>query len=188
MHFFTPCEWSRWKSENPFALNIVREACRAHCKSELAKNPNLALHRRRFFKWLQALDIADEFVKLKPHCFLTVRLSQSESIVDVYKRVKDLKYSWLEGGEATLEDFGTQNPHFHLLLPRKLHKGNVIKQLAHRFKVPKTFVDYKQSDSPEVFASRQEYLRGVKQEKKAEKVAADVEHRNANDIPHLINF
>lgn len=182
-------EWRRWKRDNPEAVDLLRHCCRLYCDSQLAKNPCWVPNRgNQLPRFLKDLDIDDEYMNIKPHSFLTVRLSQSANIVDVYKRVKDLKYGWLAGGEAVLEDFGTHNPHFHLLLPRKLHKGNIIRQLAHRFKVSKNFVDYKQSDCPEVYQSRQNYLRGVKQEKKAEKVAADVEHRNANNIPHLINF
>ncbi len=176
-----------WEARAPHEVEQLRDCCRIYCERAREADPNWK-PKVALPLLLQFLGIDDEFTTIKPHCFMTVRLRQSDCIVDVYDKVKALKYGWLEGGEAVLEDFASHNPHFHLLLPRKVHKGNVIKQLANRFKVPKAFVDYKQSDCPEVYGKRQSYLRGVKQEKKAGKVAADVEHRNANNIPHLINF
>lgn len=182
-------EWKRWKRENPEALDLMRWCARKYCDGRLKENPDWVPNRgSQLPRFLRDLDIDDEYIKIKPHCFVTVRLSQSQDIEAVYEKVKGLTYTWLEGAEAVLEDFGSHNPHFHLLVPRKMHKGNIIKQLANRFKVKKQFVDYKQSDCPDVFAKRQSYIRGTKQDNKSEKVLADVEFRNAHNIPHLITF
>lgn len=180
-------EWQRWKRESPGALELMRHCARKVCDTSLKEDPNW-LPKGQFLWFLRSLDIDDEYVKITPHSFVTVRFAQSSDIKAVYEKVTNLKYTWLEGAEAVLEGFSTHNPHMHILIPRKMHKGNVIKQLANRFKLEKHLVDFKQSDSPEVFVTRQSYIRGTKQQGKTSKVEADVEVRNANNIPHLINF
>ena len=179
-------EWQRWKRESA-GIGIAREIARKVCEESLKVDPGW-VPKGQFLWYLRSLDIDDEYVKITPHSFVTVRFQQSSNIKEVYDKVLNLKYTWLEGAEAVLEGFSTHNPHMHILIPRKMHKGNLIKQLANRFKLQKHLVDFKQSDSPEVFATRQSYIRGTKQQDKTSKVEADVEIRNANNIPHLINF
>lgn len=180
-------ELARFKLENPVAVQIQRHALRARCDWRLAQNPGW-VPTGELLRWLRVMDIDDEYINITPHCFVTARMPQSQTIEEVYEKVKDLKYTWLEGSEAVLEGFNTSNPHVHFLVPSKVHKGNIIKQFSNRFRIKKQFVDYKQSDCPQLFQKRQEYIRGTKQTNKSEKVLADVEFRNAHNIPHLISF
>ena len=182
-------EWRRWKRESPGSLDFLRSCVRQYCDSKLREDPCWVPNKgSQLPRFLRDLDIDDEYIKIKPHCFVTVRMPRDQSIEAVYAQVKGLKYTWLQGTEAVLEGFGTTNPHVHFLLPSKRHKGNLIKQLANRFKVKKHLVDYKSSDCPDIFTKRYNYIRGIKQGSKADGVAADVELRNAHNIPHLITF
>lgn len=180
-------EHEAWKRNNPQSVDLARDIARKVCNAHLRADPEWR-PKGDFLWYLKSIDIDDEYVKLMPHSFVTVRFRQSSNIKEVYDRVLNLTYTWLEGSEAVLEDFTTHNPHMHILIPRKMHKGNLIKQFANRFKLPKHLVDFKQSDCPEVFAKRQDYIRGTKQTTKISKVEVDVEHRNAHNIPHIIKF
>ena len=180
-------EFSSWKFQNPQSLELLRWAARHTADQFLADNPNW-VPRGQFRWYLESLDIDDEYINLKPHCFVTVRLDRSMTIESAYKKIKELRYTWLQGSELVIEDFGTDNPHFHLLIPKKIHKGNIIKQLANRFKVPKPSVDYTQSDEPDRWEQHYNYIRGRKKAEKMPKVEADIAYRNAHSIPHLITF
>jgi len=175
------------KRESPESIEMMRWAARKVCDALVREDPAW-IPKAQFAWYLKSLDIDDEYIKIKPHCFVTVRMPRSQTIGVVYQKVTDLKYTWLEGAEAVLEGFGGDNPHCHFLLPRKMHKGNLIKQLSNRFKVEKHLVDYKCSDCPQVYATRSSYIRGTKTQGKTGGVSADVEFRNANNIPHLITF
>jgi len=182
-------EWRRWKRECPDALDFLRTCVRRYCDGKLKEDPSWVPNKgSQLPRFLRDLDIDDEYIKIKPHTFVTVRMPRDKSIEAVYEQVKGLSYTWLEGSEAVLEDFSGTNPHVHFLLPRKMHKGNLIKQLANRFKVKKQLVDFKSSDCPELFEKRSNYIRGTKQQGKTDKVSADVEFRNAHNVPHLITF
>ncbi len=182
-------EWRRWKRESPDKVEFLRWCVRQYCDGMLKEDPEWVPNAgNQLVRFLKDLDIEDEYVKIKPHCYVTVRVPQVETIESVYKKIKGLRYTWLEGAEAVIEDFGTENPHFHLLIPRKIHKGNIIKQLSNRFRVPKPSVDYLQSDSPERYEQLTNYIRGRKKAAKMPKVEADVAYRNAHNIPHLISF
>lgn len=180
-------EWQQIKRESPASIDMMRWAARRICDASKREDPAW-IPCPKMTWYLKSLDIDDEYIQIKPHCFVTVRMPRDQTIGAVYKKVTDLKYTWLEGAEAVLEGFGSNNPHCHFLLPRKMHKGNLVKQLSNRFRVQKHFVDYKSSDCPQVFATRTSYIRGTKTEGKASGVSKDVEIRNANNIPHLITF
>lgn len=182
-------EWNRWKIQNPDSLDLLRSIVRMYCDGQIKKDPTWQPRKgSQLVPFLRDLDIDDEYIKIQPHCFITVRLPRTMDIKESYGKIKDLKYGWLQNARAVIEGYGTPNPHCHILVVGQPHKGNCIKQLANRFGIQKAMVDFKRSDSPELWATRVSYIEGTKVEEKAEKVEADKAYRNAHNIPHLIKF
>lgn len=163
---------------------------RDYCDSRLAEDQGWTPDPRTALPWaLKGLDIDDEYMNLKPHSFITVRVDNTWSIERTYEVLKGLKYKWLHCAEAVIEGYGSSlNPHIHILVPDMPHKGNVITLLSKKFGVSRAFVDYKKSDDPSLLQTRQGYIRGEKVGDKVESWTADQAHREVHSIPHIIIF
>jgi len=184
-------EWKSWKSTHPEELDYLRHLVREHCDSRLAEDSGWVPPNR--LPWfLSSLDIDDEYMDLKPHALVTVRFDKSWPIERAYATLKGLKYKWLKGASAVPAegfDYTPLNPHCHIFIPTGgLHKQNVVRQLAKKFCVASENVDVKESEDPDLFQTRQGYVRGEKQEKKASKIAQDRAYRDVHSIPHTIIF
>lgn len=183
-------EWRRWKVAHPEELDYLRQVTRDYCDSRLASDPSWTPDPNTALPWaLKGLDIDDEYMNLKPHSFITVRVDKSWSIDKTYTLLQGLKYKWLHGAEAVIEGYGSGlNPHCHLLVPDQPHKGNAITLLSKKFGVDRSFIDFKKSDCPTLFQTRQGYIRGEKVGDKVESWAADNDYRETHSVPHVIIF
>jgi hypothetical protein len=148
------------------------------------------LASKKYRSWLAEVGILDEYYRPQSHTWVTIRLPKGKE-PGYYKDalcVKLASVEWCRGGEAVLEGGDTTNPHIHLLLGEKRHKGNLIKRFAKLFGVSKEWIDHKVDDSVELKAKRSAYVRGDKVSAKADAVDQDRVYREAHGIPHLMKF
>jgi len=153
-------------------------------------------------------DIKEEFynpvVLTKWHTMITIALPKlpeerdvkREIILETIQRCREvhqyrymsdktilfsLEFYSLEKKLKVLKD----NFHVHMLVKgkyAKLDRKRIIRDLSKKFKVEANFVDVKYHSSPELFSTREEYIKGSKQESKDIAIQKDKEERKAFEI------
>lgn len=144
-------------------------------------------------------DIRERFVKSgllqkrkKPHSFITV------SLPDTYE--KDFSgeiQKCLERNSASItkennyiyslefygKDVDKLHPHFHLLIKGGgLDKSKIIRAFSRHFKIEKNFIDVKRSEDEGLYIKRENYIKGIKQDKKQEAIEKDDIFREKHGI------
>lgn len=124
------------------------------------------------------------------HTFITLAFPQSyvEHIADVQKKLDMLNYSDLQSYAYIYEFYGENgkpNFHVHLLARGKLNKKNYIRNFSRKFKLPEAKVDIRLSADEELFNTRLNYLKGIKQDGKLDSCTLNEEERKARDIEAL---
>lgn len=154
-------------------------------------NPYLRLEKARrlekmypFFKGR----LANE--RICNHTFITLAFPQSylEQIADVQKKLEALNYSDLQSYAYIFEFYGENgkpNFHVHMLARGKLNKKNYIRNFSRKFKLPEAKVDIRLSADEELFNTRLNYLKGIKQDGKLDSCTLNEEERKARDIEAL---
>lgn len=95
-----------------------------------------------------------------------------------------LEFYSLEKKLKVLKD----NFHVHMLVKGKYAKFDrkrIIRDLSKKFKVEANFVDVKYHSSPELFSTRQNYIKGTKQESKDLAIEKDEEERKVLGIDNF---
>lgn len=135
-------------------------------------------------------EISDIYPVLK-HSFITVRFDNETSLNDIQKKLENLKFKWLITGYGRLEVFSsdgvTHNHHVHILSTWCV-KTRIIRDLQRYFKVDREKIDVKQSDDVELYDKRNNYLNGIKQDKKSVAMEADTKYLQEHNIKQVYSW
>lgn len=128
----------------------------------------------------------------RPHSFITVSLpadNYSSNFAPEVAKCLERNASVLNGNNYvySLEFFGKDldklHPHFHLLIKGGgLDKSKIIRAFSRHFKLEKNFIDVKRSEDEGLYIKRENYIKGIKQDKKQDAINKDDEFRKKHNI------
>lgn len=130
----------------------------------------------------------------KPHSFITASLPEekymnnfSDKVKSIINRNRGMKCFGERPIMFSLEFYGKDiekaHPHLHLLIEGDgMDKAKLIRSLARGFDVKPNFIDYKKGKTAKLLITRQNYIKGIKDESKEESVKADDIFRENNNI------
>lgn len=128
----------------------------------------------------------------KPHSFITVSLPdtyENDFSGEIQKCLERNSVSILKENNYiySLEFFGKDldklHPHFHLLIKGGgLDKNKIIRAFSRHFKIEKNFIDVKRSEDERLYIKRENYIKGIKQDKKKEAIEKDDIFRKKHNI------
>jgi len=143
------------------------------------------------------------------HLFLTISLpnlpleieSKREKVFEDLQKIRNIKYNYMKKKDikARFEFHSLDKPlnyikdnyHIHMLVRGKIarfDKARIIRDFKNLFKVESNFIDIKYSDSPDLYHTRTEYIKGIKREEKCLAVEEDEKTRNALGIEELYSI
>jgi len=144
------------------------------------------------------------------HLFITIALpnlpldfiDKREKVLEYLgnlRKVSDLKYLQNNTGIGTMEFFSLEpklkmlkeNPHIHILYKGKLakfDKARVIRDFSRAFKVKDNFIDVKYTDIPELYTTREEYIKGIKRKEKCLATERDIVERKELEIENYFLY
>ncbi len=143
------------------------------------------------------------------HLFLTISLpnlpleieSKREKVFEDLQKLRNIKYNYMKKKDikARFEFHSLDKPlnyikdnyHIHILVRGKIarfDKARIIRDFKNLFKVESNFIDIKYSDSPDLYTTRTEYVKGIKREEKTPAVIEDEKTRGALGIDELYSL
>lgn len=140
-------------------------------------------------RYLLKAGCSEEFFLEQPHTLVTVVLPKGSDLVEMYQQASGMRHKWiLEGSIGSLEGWPVDNPHFHLLTIGRSKKQNIVRCLSKRFKVRPEKVDVQLSTDGDLYTTRSNYVKGLKDPSKMDSVLEDREYRAARGVPDLVTF
>ena len=124
------------------------------------------------------------------HTLITLCFPQEalEECQNIHRKLETLNYAHVNEYAYAYEFYSDEckpNFHVHMLVRGKLNKNNYIRNFSRKFKLPESKVDIRLSDDEEVFNTRCNYLKGIKQEKKLDACCLNEEERKKRDLDAL---
>lgn len=141
-------------------------------------------------QWLRDTKQLDEFHFETPHTLITCAFPKDMPIREAYKKLTAMSHKWFSDAKAVMEGHAWGHPHFHLLTLGKADTvQNIVRCFSKRFGVPPNLVDVQKHNSHELYLKRkEEYLKGIKQESKMDKVRMDRDYRAEHGVPDVIEL
>lgn len=160
---------------------------------EYHSNNSLAETFTTYEEWRDKMIQVGAIQKVKkPHSFITVSLPdtyENDFSGEIQKCLERNSVSILKENNYiySLEFFGKDldklHPHFHLLIKGGgLDKNKIIRAFSRHFKIEKNFIDVKRSEDERLYIKRENYIKGIKQDKKKEAIEKDDIFRKKHNI------
>ena len=134
------------------------------------------------------IDIKDKKQKESfRHLFLTLSLDPTKPFQFYYENFDPHKIKLSNYYIWCFEFFGKDlqyHPHIHLLFRtnKKLDRKRIINKLSKMLEIKSNFIDYEFSTSKLLYNKREEYIKGIKTDKKEEQIKKDNEFRDNYEL------
>lgn len=115
--------------------------------------------------------------------FITINFSSEIDIVEAHKKftTRVLGKTYFNDRYIIYNIEHTDHPHIHCLVEGRLGTSGtpakIIRDISRVFAMKPNFIDVKNSKTLEMYTKRSNYVKGLKQDAKLEKVKADEEYR-----------
>lgn len=143
------------------------------------------------------------------HLFLTISLERlpleielkREKVLEDLQKLRHIKYNYLKKKDLKARfEFHSldkelkmlkDNYHIHILIRGKIQrfdKSRIVRDFKNLFKIEGNFIDVKYSDSPDLYHTRTEYIKGIKRAEKSDAVDQDTKTRSALGLEELYSI
>lgn len=108
--------------------------------------------------------------------FLTLNFSTDLEIREIHNKIKllVLRKHYFKDKDIIYNFENTEHPHVHMLIKGETTQpSKIIRDMSRIFKINKNFVDCKNSSDENLYETRLNYIKGIKQNSKKEAVETD---------------